>query len=200
MGDWNVIIYLLFIGILMFVGKVMKTYLPFLNRIVLPTALLGGALGLIFSDVVISGSYHLDPLAIRPIVYHGLALGFIALSLKQKKTDNKKKVWSTGMIITGTYALQGFIGIVLVLLLFSDKFVGSGMLLALGFGQGPGLATSFGNMWNTMLGGTDTNTIGLALGASYAVVGFIFGGTLGVFFINLITRSRGKLILSKKLT
>ena len=185
MEKWELISYFIFMGVLLFVGKILKTKLPFLNRIVLPTALLGGTIGLVFSDVFIPGSYHIDPIFMRTVVYHCLALGFITLTLKQKKSENKKKSWSTGMIITSTYALQGFIGILLVLLFFSDKFVGSGMLLALGFGQGPGLATSFGSMWNEMLNGN-----GIALGASYAFIGFVFGGTIGVLLINLISRKR----------
>jgi ESS family glutamate:Na+ symporter len=120
------------------------------------------------------------------IVYHALAIGFISLSLKRTKTDNKKKVWSTGMVITSTYALQGFIGILMVLLFYSDKFVGAGMLLPLGFGQGPGLATSFGRMWTDMLNG-----YGVALGASYAFLGFVFGGTIGVLAINVLARRKG---------
>ena len=185
MEKWTVIIYFLFMGVLLFVGKVLKTKLPFLNRIVLPTALLGGALGLLFSDVVIPGSYTIDVSIMTTIVYHCLALGFISLTLKQGQAKGNKKIWSTGMIITSTYALQGFIGILMVLIFFSDKFVGSGMLLALGFGQGPGLAQSFGGMWSAMLGGH-----GATLGVSYAVVGFVIGGTIGVLLINLLSRKK----------
>ncbi|MCK4551356.1 MAG: hypothetical protein KAU02_00460 [Tenericutes bacterium] len=185
MGDWELIIYFLLIGVLLFVGKVLKTKLPFLNRIVLPTALLGGAIGLALSGVFIPGSYVIDVVVMKTIVYHCLALGFISLTLKVKGTKNKKKLWSTGMIISSTYALQGFLGILLVLLFFSDKFVGSGLLLALGFGQGPGLATNFGGMWSDMLSGH-----GVALGASYAFLGFVFGGTVGVLLINIFSRRR----------
>ena len=185
MEEWTVIIYFLFMGVLLFIGKILKTKLPFLNRIVLPTALLGGVLGLVFSSAVIPGSYTIDTTIMTTIVYHCLALGFIALTLKQGQAKGNKKIWSTGMVITSTYALQGFIGILLVMIFFSDKFVGSGMLLALGFGQGPGLAQSFGSMWTEMLNGH-----GAALGVSYAVLGFLIGGTIGVLLINLISRKR----------
>ncbi|MDY0317473.1 MAG: hypothetical protein RBQ64_02710 [Candidatus Izemoplasmatales bacterium] len=186
MDNWGIIIYFILIGVLLFVGKLLKRYVPFLNRIVLPTALLGGIIGLLLSSVFIPGSYVIDVKVMTAIVYHALALGFISLSLKRTKIDNKKKVWSTGMVITSTYALQGFIGILMVLLFYSDKFVGAGMLLPLGFGQGPGLATSFGNMWTDMLSG-----YGVALGASYAFLGFVFGGTIGVLAINILSRRRG---------
>ncbi len=186
MDNWGIIIYFILIGVLLFVGKLLKKYVPFLNRIVLPTALLGGILGLLLSSVFIPGSYVIDVEVMTAIVYHALAIGFISLSLKRTKTDNKKKVWSTGMVITSTYALQGFIGILMVLLFYSDKFVGAGMLLPLGFGQGPGLATSLGRMWSDMLNG-----YGVALGASYAFLGFVFGGTIGVLAINVLARRKG---------
>ncbi|HPF42273.1 MAG TPA: hypothetical protein PLP02_02030 [Bacillota bacterium] len=105
MEQWDIIIYFILIGVLLFVGKILKTKLPFLNRIVLPTALLGGLIGLLLSSVVIPGSYIIDTEVMGPIVYHALALGFIALTLKQEKSKNKRKVWSTGMVITSTYAL-----------------------------------------------------------------------------------------------
>lgn len=186
MASWDIIVYFLLIGVLLFVGKILKKNIPFLNRIVLPTALLGGIIGLLLSSVFIPWSYTIDVDVMTAIVYHALALGFISLSLKRTKTDNKKKLWSTGMVITSTYALQGFIGILMILLFYSDKFVGAGMLLPLGFGQGPGLATSFGRMWTEMLGG-----YGVALGASYAFLGFVFGGTVGVLAINVLARKKG---------
>lgn len=186
MEKWTIIIYFLLIGFLLFIGKVLKTKLPFLNRIVIPTALLGGIIGLVFSGEVIPGSYFIDVKQMTAIVYHALAIGFIALALKDSQHQNKRKLWSTGMVITSTYALQGFIGILLVLLFFSERFIGSGILLALGFGQGPGLATSFGGMWNTPLEG-----YGIALGASYAFLGYLWGGIVGVLAINVIARKRG---------
>lgn len=186
MASWDIMVYFLLIGVLLFVGKILKKNVPFLNRIVLPTALLGGMIGLLLSSVFIPWSYKINVDVMTAIVYHALALGFISLSLKSTKTDNKKKLWSTGMVITSTYALQGFIGILMILLFYSDKFVGAGMLLPLGFGQGPGLATSFGGMWTDMLGG-----YGVALGASYAFLGFVFGGTVGVLAINILARKKG---------
>ncbi|PKK87904.1 MAG: hypothetical protein CVV62_02420, partial [Tenericutes bacterium HGW-Tenericutes-7] len=102
MDNWGIIIYFILIGVLLFVGKLLKKYVPFLNRIVLPTALLGGIIGLLLSSVFIPGSYVIDVEVMTSIVYHALAIGFISLSLKRTKTDNKKKVWSTGMVITST--------------------------------------------------------------------------------------------------
>lgn len=217
MSEWGVILYFLLFGALMFVAKVLKTWIPGLNKIVIPTALLAGILGLIismvltpllptslwqssnqffFSTYVGEGSvevpynsiYNIDLL--QSIVYHSLAIGFLALALKRDYGDQrkaKKKIWSTGMLITSTYALQAVLGMILVFVIFSDRFIGSGMLVALGFGQGPGLASSIGKMWNDLLGG---GTTGITLGAAYATMGFLFGGIVGVFAINIIAKKR----------
>jgi ESS family glutamate:Na+ symporter len=187
MDKWNIIIYILLIGITLFVGKFLKTVFPILNRMVLPTALLGGVVGLLLSGEVIPGSYEIDVVAMEAIVYHALAFGFIALALKDSEHKEKRKLWSTGMIITSTYALQGFIGITLVMLFFKNSFAGAGLLLALGFGQGPALAMNFGSMWSDYLGGH-----GVALGASFAFLGFLWGGIVGVLAINLISKKKGQ--------
>ncbi len=193
MENWGIILNFLLIGGLMFIAKILKTKVPVLNRIVIPTALLGGFIGLVISLVfapIIIGKetfFNLDEL--ESIVYHALAIGFIALALKREPSKIKKKIWSTGMLITSTYALQAVIGILLFLAFFAqDNFIGSGMLVALGFGQGPGLAMSIGNTWTDQLKG-----FGGDLGASYAFLGFVFGGTVGVTLINIISRRKGTL-------
>lgn len=190
MQEWGIILYFLLIGVLMFVAKILKTWVPGLNKVVIPTSLLGGFIGLlislIFAPIIIGEDTFIDVDQMGYIVYHALAIGFISLALKRNTNKIKKKIWSTGMLITSTYALQAAIGILLVLTIFSDKFVGSGMLVALGFGQGPGLALSIGNMWTDMLGGN-----GATLGVSYAFLGFVFGGTVGVLIINVMSRTKG---------
>ena len=265
MEQWTTIIYFLLIAALIFVGKFLKTSVPLLNRIVIPTALLGGMIGLVISlvfapvfsnpiyvevdqqgryietidqaDVInttelsqdefealfesdeainkftelyktsyynreVTTYYQLEDdrivlllskettffnvNVIESIVYHALAIGFLALALKRSEQKEKGKYWSTGMLITSTYALQAVIGILLVFLFFSDQFIGSGMLVALGFGQGPGLAMSIGSGWNQFLNG-----FGTTLGASYAFLGFVFGGTVGVVIINIFSRRKG---------
>jgi glutamate:Na+ symporter, ESS family len=265
MEQWTTIIYFLLIAALIFVGKFLKTSVPLLNRIVIPTALLGGMIGLVISlvfapvfsnpmyvevdqqgryietidqaDVInttelsqdefealfesddainkftelyktsyynreVTTYYQLEDHrivlliskettffnvnVIESIVYHALAIGFLALALKRSEQKEKGKYWSTGMLITSTYALQAVIGILLVFIFFSDQFIGSGMLVALGFGQGPGLAMSIGSGWNQFLNG-----YGTTLGASYAFLGFVFGGTVGVVIINIFSRRKG---------
>ena len=188
--NWELINYFIYIGLLLFIGKIIKEKLPFLNKVIIPTALIAGFIGLILSD----GFLNIIPLGrdangsvdiIYEIVYHSLAIGFIALSLKRDTNETNKKVWSTGMIIVMTYLLQAFLGVVIVFVFFKEVFLGAGLLLPLGFGQGPGLATSIGNGYAE---GVGVLVQGGALGATIASIGFLVGGIIGVVALNYLAR------------
>ena len=183
--DWDIMNFFILIGVLLFVAKIIKEKVPFLNRVIIPTALIAGFIGLILSE----GFLGLIPYAregvLKELVYHSLAIGFIALSLKRDKNKTTKKIWSTGMIIVIIYLLQALIGTGVVILFFKDIFLGAGLLLPLGFGQGPGLATSIGQGYAEGIG---VLTDGAALGATIASVGFLVGGILGVVALNYLSR------------
>jgi ESS family glutamate:Na+ symporter len=183
--DWDIMNFFILIGILLFIGKIIKEKVPFLNRVIIPTALIAGFIGLILSE----GFLGLIPYArdgvLKELVYHSLAIGFIALSLKRDTNKTTKKIWSTGMIIVIIYLLQAIIGTGIVALFFKDIFLGAGLLLPLGFGQGPGLATSIGQGYADGIG---VLTDGAALGATIASVGFLVGGILGVVTLNFLSR------------
>ena len=193
--DWDFMIYFVLIGVLLFVAKIIKEKVPFLNRVIIPTALIAGFIGLIISDGFL-GLITLDRDGIiHEIVYHSLAIGLIALTLKRGENKTNKKIWSTGMIIVIIYLLQAIIGVTVLVVFFKDLFLGAGLLLPLGFGQGPGLANSIGT------GYTDAINIlieegfvigefidGGALGSTIASVGFLVGGIVGVITLNILAK------------
>ncbi len=200
--NWGIINYLIYIGFLLFIAKIIKEKVPFLNRVIIPTALIAGFIGLILSDGFLNiiplnlynetDGTNLDGLVmlnrdgiLRDIVYHSLAIGFIALSLKRSENKTTKKIWSTGMIIVIIYLFQAIIGAGIVLFFFKDVFLGAGLLLPLGFGQGPGLATSIGAGYAE---GVGVLVEGAALGATIASIGFLVGGILGVIALNYLAR------------
>ncbi len=200
--NWGFVNYFIYIGLLLFVAKIIKEKVPFLNRVIIPTALIAGFIGLILADgflgIIPLNLYtevdgdNLDGLVmlnrsgvLHDIVYHSLAIGFIALSLKRSDNKTTKKIWSTGMIIVIIYLLQAILGAGVVLLFFKDIFLGAGLLLPLGFGQGPGLATSIGTGYAE---GVGELLEGGALGATIASVGFLVGGILGVISLNYLAR------------
>lgn len=187
--DWGTINYLLYIGVLLFFAKIIREKVPFFNKVIIPSALIAGIIGLVLSD----GFLNIIPLGrdengnvqmIYEIVYHSLAIGFIALTLRRNTTKQPKKVWSTGMIIVMTYLIQALVG-TLIVYFFFDVFLGAGLLLTLGFGQGPGLAFNIGAGYAEGVG----NLIdGGALGSTIASIGFIVGGTIGVVAMNYLAR------------
>ena len=183
--NWNSMNYFVLLGILLFIAKIIKEKVPFLNKVIIPTALIAGFIGLILSNGFLNIITIDREGILHNIVYHALAIGFIALSLKRDKNPTNKIVWSTGMIIVMTYLLQAIIGVTVVVVFFSDLFLGAGLLLPLGFGQGPGLATSIGIGYAEGVG----NLIeGGALGATIASLGFVVGGTVGVASLNYLAR------------
>ncbi len=183
--DWEMMNYFILIGVLLFVGKIVKEKLPFLNKVIIPTALIAGFIGLILSEGFLGLIPYERGGVLKDIVYHSLAIGFIALSLKRDTNKTTKKIWSTGMIIVIIYLLQAIIGAGVVVLFFKDIFIGAGLLLPLGFGQGPGLATSIGAGYAD---GVGVLIDGAALGATIASIGFLVGGVIGVVALNFLSR------------
>jgi ESS family glutamate:Na+ symporter len=188
--NWEAMNFFVYLGVLLFIAKVIKEKVPFLNKVIIPSALIAGFIGLILSD----GFLNIIPLddgngdridIIYNTVYHALAIGFIALTLRREKGETNKKVWSTGMVIVISYLLQAVIGAAIVYFLFTEVFLGAGLLLPLGFGQGPGLATSIGSGYAEGVG----NLVeGGALGATIASIGFLVGGIIGVIALNYLAR------------
>ena len=48
--DWEIINYFIYFGLLLFVAKLIKEKVPLLNKIIIPSALIAGFIGLILSD------------------------------------------------------------------------------------------------------------------------------------------------------
>ena len=90
--DWNMMNYFVLIGVLLFVGKIVKEKVPFLNRVIIPTALIAGFIGLILSEGFLGLIPYEREGVLKEIVYHSLAIGFIALSLKRDTNKTTKKI------------------------------------------------------------------------------------------------------------
>ena len=196
--NWELMNFFVYIGLLLFVAKIIKEMVPFLNKVIIPSALIAGFIGLVISDGFLNiisldnGSGGRIDL-IFDTVYHAMAIGFIALTLRRDKNPTDKKVWSTGMVIVITYLLQAVVGATIVIIFFNKVFLGAGLLLPLGFGQGPGLATNIGRSFSE---GVGVLTEGAALGATIASIGFLVGGTIGVIALNYYAR-KNNLVVDK---
>ena len=186
-------------------GNTLRRKVPFFRKCLVPSALLGGALLLIVNVIGKKlGVTLFDNQLMQVITYHCLAIGFAAMSLKTEKSTHKTnpaQVLEFGAMQGGTYMLQAFIGLGITLLLFFMTRDGegvisyvSGLLLPLGYGQGPGNALSWDiNYTNTPATMFEGNG---SFGLAVASIGFVIASIFGIFYINL-HKKRGTLFVRK---
>ena len=181
-------------------GNVLRTKVPFLNKSLLPSALLGGLLLLIFKQFP-SCSHIINKPMMEIVTYHALGLGFVALALKNNKIESKStpmKVIETGALTASTYVIQGIVGLIVSILFFyfgKRLFYAAGLLLPMGYGQGPGQALNFGKIFTGWASQQGIDFPGADFGLSIAATGFIVGSVVGVIYMNILRR---KGVLSRK--
>lgn len=180
--DFTGIVHFIIIAGLIVVAKILKERVPLLNRIIIPSALLAGGLGWLLSDQAL-GLITYDTRLLEIIIYNSIGLGFIALALRTNEQGSFKP-FVTGAIIASGYLFQAFLGTVVVVLLFSELFLGTGFLISLGFSQGPSLAFNIGLGWENQ----GLVPLGSGLGIAIASIGFLWGGVVGVVVNNLYAR------------
>ena len=180
---WRPVIVIGIISALTLLANILRSKVPFIKKTYVPTAVLAGFILLILRSL---GVVTIRQEFLELITYHGIAIGFIAMSLRvktQKTNDGYKVALKTGALIVSTYLIQVLVGLVIALILtftfMPDFFPASGILLAMGFGQGPGQANNVGSTYEA-LGFVGGQSYGLSIAAS----GFLIACTVGVFFLN----------------
>lgn len=180
---WRPIIVIGIISALTLLANILRSKVSFIKKTYVPTAVLAGFILLILRSL---GIVNIRQEFLELITYHGIAIGFIAMSLRvktQKNNEGYKVALKSGALIVSTYLIQVLIGLVIALVLtftfIPDFFPASGILLAMGFGQGPGQANNVGSTYEA-LGFVGGQSYGLSIAAS----GFLIACTVGVFFLN----------------
>ena len=186
-------------------ANILKKSIPFLEKSLIPTSVLGGGILLVIAFVykLITGDVMFDTAffggngsaTLETLTYHTLALGFIATALKTTGGKlNKKRsaeIFNTGITTVGTYLFQAFLGMgitVIAALVVKDFFSSSGILLAFGFGQGTGQAMNYGGIYETDFGFVGGKSFGLTV----AAIGFLCASIGGVIHLNILRR-KGKI-------
>ena len=202
---WGFLVQLGLLMIFLLVGNIMRRKIPFFRKCLVPSALLGGGLLLIVNVITKQFNFSLvDNRLMQVITYHCLAIGFAAMTLKTEKSThktNKAQVFEFGALQGGTYMLQAFVGLGITIVMFLLTRYGEqvvsyicGLILPLGFGQGPGNALSwdinFTNIEATQFAGNGS------FGLSLASIGFVVASVFGILYIN-IHKSRGNLKVRK---
>ena len=189
---WNGIMQIAIIASIILIANIIRRKVAFIRRAVIPTSVLGGFLLL---GAKLTGLVNLDMQFMEVITYHCIAMGFIAMSLRVPETTEYKDDHvglKSGAIIVGSYMVQVATGLVISLLLAytikPELFKASGLLLAMGYGQGPGQANNIGASYESMgfIGGR-------AYGLAIAAAGYISACVVGVIYMTRLVRN-GKIV------
>ena len=192
----------LMLGVVIILAKLIHLLVTPLRTYQIPISITAGLLGLCLGPSLFK-LLPFDLSSLKAIVYHGLALVFIAMGLKKTpKGANTPDVISMSFGISLTGALQGCMGFGVILLLgvLSGEAIhpGMGLLLPLGFNQGPGQALTFGSSWEVtgLENGGDIGIIIASLGFAWAIfVGIplvIYGQRKGWIHQDQFTEHREK--------
>ncbi|MCQ2743046.1 MAG: hypothetical protein MJ239_07170, partial [Bacilli bacterium] len=200
---------LLIIGILLIsllLGNILRATIPFLKKALVPSALLGGLIFLGIKMIIqvidkegqiINDSFNQ---ILQVITYHGLGIGFIAMTFRTVKAKNKvpvMKAIENGALTGGTYMLQGIVGVAITVIFYlctketsNMVFYGSGLLLPLSYGQGPGNALTWDVNFSKLVDdlGQPLWTGNGSFGLSLASIGFLVSSIFGILFINIQKR------------
>ena len=186
---WNFIIQIGIIAISIMLSNCIRRKVKFIKNSLIPTTVIAGIL-LLLLKFIPSFDRLIDKNFMEILTYHTLGLGFIAMSLKTsngKKDSNKTVIMDTGLLTVNSYLIQGIVGLALTLLIsltFMPELYGaSGLLLPLGFGQGPGQALNFGKVYES--GGF---VGGASFGLSIAAIGFLYACIGGVIVLNYLKK------------
>ena len=187
---WISIIQLGLLSIAMLLGNIIRTKLPGIKSMLIPTAVIAGFILMILSSFNI---VKIDFKFMESIVYHSIAIGFIALTLRtstkrELEVTMKKKQdgINSGALIVATYLIQGILGLGITITLSNTickgLFKASGLLLPLGYGQGPGQANNIGTTYEIGYGFIGGKSFGLAI----ATMGFVSAFIGGLVYLNYI--------------
>ncbi len=185
---WSPIVQIGIIATLLLVANVLRRKIKFIRNSLMPTAVLAGFILLILRSLNI---LKMDGEFLETLTYHGIAIGFIAQSLRvpDKKDDKDAALVGakSGALIVSTYLVQALVGLIISIALaytiMPDFFKASGILLPMAYGQGPGQANNVGTTYEA-LGMVGGRTFGLSLAAT----GYLCACVVGVVYMNVLHR------------
>lgn len=178
------------IGIFLVVGVILRAKVRFFQSFLLPSCLIGGTLGCILLN---AGVYDLSFSLFENFAYHFFNIAFISCGLTRSENHDGAPVRGK-QVLRGalwmalmkgiTWPLQAIIGLGSVLLLSmfgKELFPTFGLLLPVGFNEGPGQALSIGKVY-AEFGFEHAVSVGL----TFAVTGYLF-----CFFVGMPLVKRG---------
>lgn len=186
--EWPYVVDVALLSLFLGVATYLKRNVRFLRKYLIPNSIIAGFTGLLLGPELLN-LIQLNTDRMGNLIYHLMAIGFISLALKERPRGKNKDVLRTGVIIVSTYLVQALIGfgitLILTYTLFPDLFPAFGLLLPLGYGQGPGQAFSIGRQWES-LGFLHGGNIGISISA----FGFLWACLGGIPLVNYLVRRK----------
>ena len=173
---------------MLIVGVLLRATVPFFQKFLMPSCLIGGIIGLILINLDV---LQFSPDDIKTIAFHFFNTSFISVGLTGSndtaknpaadKSHLKAPLWMA-LTQSAIFPMQAIVGGLLVIVfgfVGLELFPTFGFFAPLGFEEGPGQALSFGKVWEEF-GFASATTIGL----TFATVGFFFSFLVGVPLAN----------------
>jgi len=190
---WSAILQIGIIAATILVANFLRKKVAFIRKTLMPTAVLGGFLLLIAKTL---GIINIDNTFMENLTYHCIAIGFIAMSLRVPSKEGVDKGdlvgLKSGAVIVGSYMIQVISGLAisigLAYTIMPDMFKAAGVLLCMGYGQGPGQANNTGATYEAGWGFVGGRSFGLAIAAA----GYICACVVGVIYMTILTK-KGKI-------
>ena len=150
---WSFIVTVALLFGAMLLANLLRRQIRFLRRSLIPSAVLGGFIILLLDSLYkrFFGHSMFSLSTLEALTYHGLGLGFVALAWRHldgvKGKKARRDVFNTSTVTVGGYLVQAIVGLLITLVLsyLLGSFAAGGLLLPMGYGQGPGQAFNWGN-------------------------------------------------------
>ena len=189
---WSFVITMTILFAAMIAANILRNTVRLIRRLMIPSSVLGGFLILLVNFLIqkLTGHGLYESATLEMLTYHGLGLGFVALALRngEKKTQQRGRGGGLdcGATVVGGYLLQAVLGLSISLALYKilGGFFSSGLLLPMGYGQGPGQAYTWGRNYENLYG----FEYGTSFGLTVAAMGFVAASVGGVIYLNRMRR------------
>jgi ESS family glutamate:Na+ symporter len=178
------------LAVFLLVGVILRSIIPFFQRFLIPSCLIGGFIIMILRNINVLLISHST---LEILVYHLFNISFISVGLTPSSSSMEQKhgkaridgALGMGLIQGVIFPLQAIIGGLFTLLFIYiefDIFSTFGFFAPLGFIEGPGQALSMGQTWEQIAATIYTNAT--TVGLTFAAIGFFFSFFVGVPLVN----------------
>ncbi len=198
---WSFILALTILFAGMIIANILIRLIRPLRRLLIPSSVLGGFLLLAFFAVwkAVTGTALVNSNTLELLTYHGLGLGCAAMAVmtneKQKNRKAQQDIFKAALVTTSSYLVQAVVGLAIS---FGLSFVigcwpASGMLVPMGYGQGPGQAYNWGHTYEVSWGFAN----GTSFGLTAAAMGFVACSIGGVIYLNVMRHRKNPKVMSR---